>query len=72
MRAALPHVFGFGVALALAVTLSLALSGCFPGQFPSPSVRPPPAPQPKGTTANTPHTFGAPKPTWQSADAAGG
>ncbi len=64
MRRALLCILGLG--------LALALSGCFPGQFPAPNERPPPVPQSTGTQSVTPHSYGAPVPSWQSADAAAG
>ena len=54
-----------------AVILSACLvSGCFPGQFPTPTPRTAPPAQTNGTGPQTPHHHGAPGPTWQ--DAAGG
>ena len=63
MRQALSRMIG--------LALALALAGCFPGQFPSPEVRSPPAPQLNGTQGATTFGFGAPVPT-PVPDAGGG
>lgn len=52
--------------------LLLGAVGCFPGQFPTPTPRNPPPVQTNGNQGQTPHFYGAPSPTWQSADAGGG